>query len=153
MAYKPELSIEGIQEVQARNVRRIAALKPTGAAGQAVKNAIIQLHRYAVSITHVGRYAQTASGRYTWAKPPKPGRGGGALRASHRMRVNGLDGAVFIDKSSRNPLTGNKPVEYGVYENARGGEHAFYDRTVGEIGDRVVEQAKTAIREAALYGK
>lgn len=155
MAYKPELSIEGIQETQSRNVRRIAALKPTGEAGKAVKDAIIQLHRYAVSITHVGRYAQTRSGRYTWAKPPKVARGGGALRASHRTRIKPTDlsGDVHINKSAVNPLTGSKPSKYGVYENARGGEHAFYDRTVDEIGDQVAKQAGNRIKQAVIYAK
>ena len=139
MAYNPQLSITGIQEVQAKNNRRIAALRPTGAAGQAVKDAIIALHRYATQITHVGKYA-----------------GGGALKSSHRMEVDGLYGTVAIDRKSVSPRRTkrkNRPVVYGVYENARGGEHAFYDRTVDEIGDQVQQRAINTIRAAVLYGK
>jgi hypothetical protein len=139
MAYKPELSIQGIQEAQARNNRRIAALQPSGAAGQAVKDAIISLHRYATQITHVGKYT-----------------GGGALKSSHRMDVNELDGTVKIDPKSVSPRrtkAKNKPVVYGIYENARGGEHAFYDRTTSEIGEQVAERAKDTIKNAVLYAK
>jgi hypothetical protein len=138
MAYNPQLSIEGIQEVQARNNRRIAALKPEGVAGEAVRDAIIALHRYATQITHVGKYA-----------------GAGALKSSHRMAVDGLYGTVSIDPGSVSPRRTKrkaKPVEYGVYENARGGEHAFYDRTVDEIGDSMVQRAEQKIKSAVLYG-
>ena len=139
MAYNPQLSIEGIQEVMARNNRRIAALKPEGAAGEAVRDAIIALHRYAVQITHVGKYT-----------------GAGALKSSHRMEVDGTEGQVYIDPASVSPRRTKrkyKPVEYGVYENARGGEHAFYDRTVDEIGPNVSARARQKITDAVLYAK
>ncbi len=139
MAYDPKLSIEGIQEEMARNNRRIAALKPNGEGEAAVQDAVIALHRYAVSITHVGKYE-----------------GGGALKSSHRMEVTGLEGLVYIDPNSISPRRGTrkqKPVIYGVYENARGGEHAFYDRTVEEIGGTVSGRASRRIAEAVLYGK
>jgi len=139
MPYDPKLSIEGIQEEMARNNRRIAALKPEGESGEAVREAVIALHRYAVQITHVGKYE-----------------GGGALKSSHRMDVQGLEGMVYIDPEAVSPRRGAKkpkPVMYGVYENARGGEHAFYDRTIEEIGDTVTSRAHRRIAEAVLYGK
>lgn len=139
MAYNPQLSIEGIQEVQARNNRRIAAMQPSGAAGQAVRDAVVALHRYATQITHVGKYV-----------------GGGALKSSHRMDVEELEGKVYIDPASTSPRRTKrkyKPVEYGIYENARGGEHAFYDRTVDEIGDQVSARAQAMIKDAVIYAK
>jgi hypothetical protein len=140
MPFDAKLSLEGIQEVQQRNLRRIAALKPEGAAGQAVRDAIISLHRYATQITHVGKYA-----------------GGGALKNSHRMELDGLEGKVYIDPASVSPRRGQgkkaKPVEYGIYEEARGGEHAFYGRTVAEAGPAVSQRVTDKIREAVLYGK
>jgi len=142
MPYKPQLSIEGIQEVQQRNLRRIAALQPEGKAGEAVRDAIIALHRYAVSITHVGIY--NVGGSMV---------GGGSLRAAHRMEVDGLEGQIYIDRGARNPRSKTKPVEYGVYENARGGEHAFYDRTSDEYGPQVVARVKDVIRDAVIYAK
>ena len=138
MPYQPQLSIEGIQEVQQRNLRRIAALQPEGKAGEAVRDAIIALHRYAVSITHVGIYN---------------GVGGGSLRAAHRMEVDGLAGQIYIDRSARNPRSKTKPVEYGVYENARGGEHAFYDRTESEYGPQVIAKVGDVIKDAVIYAK
>ncbi len=139
MTYDPKISIEGIQEAMAKNNRRIAALKPNGASEEAVREAIITLHRYAVQITHVGKYT-----------------GGGALKSSHRMDVQGLEGKVYIDPSSVSPRRGSAkqmPVIYGVFEHARGGEHAFYDRTIAEIGGAVVNRAQRRIAEAVLYGK
>lgn len=139
MAYNPQLSIEGIQEATARNNRRIAALKPGGAAEEAARDAIVALHRYAVGITHVGKYE-----------------GGGALKSSHRMEVNGLEGMVYIDPSSVSPRRTKRkyrPAEYGVYENERGGEHAFYARTVEEAGPGVVAEVKRRVIEAVVYVK
>lgn len=138
--YDAKLSLEGIQEVQQRNLRRILALSPQGAAAQAVRDAIIVLQRYAIQITHVGKYA-----------------GGGALKNSHRVTMEeGTSGKVYIDPTSISPRRGNtqhKPVEYGIYENARGGEHAFYDRTISEIGPAVSEKAQLFIKDAVLYAK
>lgn len=141
MPFDPKLSLEGIQEVQQRNLRRIAALTPSGAAGEAVRDALIALQRYATQITHVGKYE-----------------GGGALKNSHRISFDETEteGTVYIDPSSVSPRRTSKkykPVEYGVYENARGGEHAFYDRTVDEIGGSVSERAQLKIKDAVLYAK
>jgi hypothetical protein len=140
MPFDVKLTLEGIQEVQQRNLRRIAALQPEGAAGEAVRDALIALQRYAVQITHVGKYV-----------------GGGALKNSHRIRYEGgTEGEIYIDPSSVSPRRTTrkaKPVEYGVYENARGGEHAFYDRTVAEVGPAVSQRAARAIADAVLYAK
>ena len=71
------------------------------------------------------------------------------------MEVDGTDGKVYIDPGSVSPRRTKrkaKPAEYGVYENARGGEHAFYDRTVDEIGDSTVQRAEQKIKAAVLYG-
>ena len=142
MPYIPQLSIEGIQEVQQRNLKRIAAMQPSGEVGAAVRDAIVALHRYAVAITHVGMYQRNGTTV-----------GGGSLRGSHRMEVDGLSGMVYIDPSAKNPRSKTKPVEYGVYENARGGEHAFYDRTVNEEGPKVSNMVAGRIKDAMLYVK
>jgi hypothetical protein len=49
------------------------------------------------------------------------------------MELKGLRGRIYLDPSAINPRTGQKPAVYGYYENKRGGEHAFYDRTVEEF--------------------
>ncbi len=140
MAYRTEFSIHGIQEAQQRNLKRIAALQPAGEAGLAVRDALVALHRYAVSITHVGKYK--VGGVFV---------GGGSLRASERIEVNGLEGKVFIDPDTKNPRSKIPPVEYAVYENARGGEHAFADRTVNEIGEDVKNRVVTRIKNAVIH--
>lgn len=111
-----EFEIRGIQEAQADNAKRIAALKPNGELGQVIKDQTIGAHRYAISITHVIT---------------------GSLRASHRMELKGLHGRIYIDPASVNPRSKQKPVVYGYHENKRGGAHAFYDRTIEEYGSKV----------------
>jgi hypothetical protein len=102
-----KVSIKGIQKAQAENLRRIAALKPGGELPRAVQMATVQMHRYAVAVTHVDT---------------------GSLRASHRITMldRGLTGRIDIDPFSVNPWTNQIPHVYGVHEHNRGGDHAFY---------------------------
>lgn len=51
---------------------------------------------------------------------------------------------VHIDPSVTNPL-GQRPVRYGPFEHARGGEHAFFRRTVDERGDQILTQGANRI--------
>ena len=118
-----KMTITGIQELQKANADIIHELKPSGARGRAVKFGLIEGHRYGVAITHVGRYKVGG----VWV-------GGGSLRASHRMKYNPgpPSGEIFIDPSTRNPVTNQPPSIYGVHEHARGGGHAFYGRVEQE---------------------
>lgn len=138
-----KLTIQGLQEAQRANQQAIAAVSPRGGLGRAVQTATAEAQRYAISITHVGRYAR--GGRFV---------GGGALRSSHRMSLeadgrNGARGAVFIDPSAVNPLTGQKPERYGGFEHKRGYPHNFYERTVKErgayIGNLAVQEIARAL--------
>lgn len=115
MSNEIHISLRGVQEAQDMNARAIAALRPAGAAGVAVRDATAEMHRYAVSITHVWKYK------------------GGGLKTSHRMEVNDFRGRIYIDPGVINPR-GQRPVEYGPHEHARGGSHAFYARTMAEVG-------------------
>jgi hypothetical protein len=133
-----KLTITGLQQAQAEALRIAAALEPNGAVGQAVKYVTLGLHRYAVAYTHIGQYVQSKSGSWYYHIP---GRGGGSLRASHRVDIGGDRGEVFIDPGARNPLTGRAPAEYGVYEFARGGEHDAYTRAVEGHADQLVDAA------------
>ena len=117
-------NIGGLQQAQAANNRRIAELKPQGAAGQALRRAGQMIVRYVIAITHVDT---------------------GALRASHRLEINGLRGRIYIDPSARNPRTGALTSVYGAIEHARGGKHAFYTRTKNEYGPEVVRAVKTYV--------
>jgi hypothetical protein len=131
------LSIQGTQEAQKKNLTRIAMLQPGGLVQRELQDATISAHRYAVTITHVGRYRSNGA----WA-------GGGSLRASHRIQMQNLKGIVYIDPSARNPRSKVRPAEYGVYENARGGEHAFYDRTMNEAIPGITARATENILKA-----
>lgn len=125
MSYDEGLSIKGLQEAQAANQRRIAMMKPHGEVQKAIKEATIGAQRYAIQITHVLT---------------------GSLRASHRMKVKGLRGRIYIDPKAVNPRSNQRPAVYGYYENKRGGSHAFYDRTVEEYGEEVVETVDKRVR-------
>lgn len=126
------LTISGLQELQDDNARSIAALKPSGALGQAVKHVTAGAQRYTVAITHVDT---------------------GALRASHRMEVQGLRGRIYLDATARNPRSGQRTSVYGEHEHARGGSHAFYDRAAEEGGPRLVREAQEIIERAVIYGR
>jgi len=114
------LGISGIQETQ-RGVNEImATFKPGGKFSKAIWRITMSLHRYAVSITHVVT---------------------GALRASHRQRMaSDTIGFIWLDSGAVNPRTHEQPFRYGMYEEARGGDHAFYMRTVNEAAPGVVQQ-------------
>jgi len=124
------VTIEGIQEAQAACNRALAAVRPRGALGEAVRWGIAEGHRYAVAITHVDT---------------------GALRASHRTafqeKRNAALGRMFIAADSVNPR-GQRPSVYGPVEHDRGGGHAFYARTQRERGQHILRaMADIVIRE------
>ena len=113
------VDISGILEAQQENNKVIHALEPASDFGKAIKHVVIAATRFMATITHVDT---------------------GSLKASERMLVKALRGEIFIDPNAVNPVSGERPAEYGIYENERGGEHAFFDRTV-EASPRFVEQA------------
>lgn len=123
-----QVSIQGLQDAQQDNAKMIRALRPSTGLGQAVRGTISDLHRYAVIVTHVDT---------------------GALRASHRMAFGesygGAEASISIDEGARNPRTGKRTSEYGPVEHARGGAHAFYERTYEERGDRAVDVGMSAL--------
>lgn len=130
MTFNKEMTITGMQEAQQWNARAIANMQPSGAFGRQIQLVVTQIHRYEISITHVGKYFRNGGFQ-----------GGGSLRASIRMQVNGLSGRTYIDPNTVNPISGNRPAVYGVVENARGGEHAFAERTVQEAQQRIINTA------------
>lgn len=120
------LTVRGLEEAQAVNMRRLAALRPEGELGRAVQTTVRELQTYAKGITH---------------------RDTTALQASHLGEVHGLQGRVFINPAAINPR-GQRPSEYGPYEHARGGSHAFYDRTVRERGPGLANDVGYRLRVA-----
>ena len=65
----------------------------------------------------------------------------GELQASHRANyASSLRAEVYVDPAVTN-IKGKKPGEYSVYEHGRGGDHAFYARTVNEQGQAILLEA------------
>lgn len=123
-----KLSITGLQQAQAANNRLIAAVKPTGATGRAIKYGTLETSRVAQVLTHVDT---------------------GALRASHRTQYAGLQGRVYLDPSATNPRSHASISVYGPIEEARSGTHSFYRRTIAEHGQRILnEMARIVITGA-----
>lgn len=120
-------TIEGLQAAQDRNIRWVAALKPSGPLGKQVKDVTVRAHRYLVSITHIDT---------------------GAYKASQRMDYNrdAITGKLYVDPTARNPRTGARPAEYGLIEEARGGEHAAYARTQQYIERTLLRGAVSQVR-------
>lgn len=118
----PKTTIKGLQEAQAAVNKASAAVKPKGAFGRAVKHLTIGARSYAVKITHVDS---------------------GGLKAAHREKISDLRGEVFIGPGSG---PSGRPSVYGPYEHARGGDHAFYERTQDEAGDRLGREALNVLK-------
>lgn len=121
------VSIHGLQEAQRGLLNTIATMKPGGAFEDAIRFATIEAQRYAVTITHVDT---------------------GALRASHRIKLEspsqGPRGVVFIQPGTLRSGRA-EPAVYGFFENARGGQHAFYGRVPSERGGQIARQATNAM--------
>jgi len=104
-----DVSIQGIQELMADSLRATRAIRPSGALGRVVKRVGLATLRWIDGVVHVDT---------------------GALRASQRIDFiesgNEATAIIFVDPTAVNPK-GQYPAEYGVYENRRGGSHAFYD--------------------------
>lgn len=104
------LSIQGLQQAQHGMLRALRGVKPNGALGRAVQFLAAGAHRYLVTVTHVDT---------------------GAYRASHISTVEGpAQMRIFVRQNARNPRTRALVTSYAPVEEARGGEHAAYKRTV-----------------------
>ena len=117
-------TVQGMQEAQAalRAVERAA--KAGGPLERVVGYVATRLHRYAMSVTHVDS---------------------GELKGAHRVRMAGTRAEIYLDPDAVNDY-GQRPAEYGVYEHDRGGSHAFYRRTVDEVGQQTLNEAANMLR-------
>lgn len=113
-------TIKGLQETQHAVLQAVAATRPRGGLGRAVRYATLAAHRYATQETVVDT---------------------GSWRASHRPEVTEDHGRIFLDPSAQNP-NGGLPSVYGpALELTRGGRYAVYRKTVQEAGPQIVAQA------------
>lgn len=120
--------IQGYWELQRARVQLLEAINPQGGLGQAVKEAALLLHRYAVDITHRHTGTLAASHMIDFAS-------GGLETNRYHIRFKSSAAAlIYINPLTVNPYSGERPSEYGLLEHARGGSHAFYKRTYEEMG-------------------
>lgn len=127
-----DLTIEGIQEAQNELIRTIARLEARGPRERVIKYATTTAHRFLVAHTHVDT---------------------GTYRASQWMEVQGEHGQLYVNPNTVNPRTGQRPVEYSLYEEARGGEHAAYQLTIEVAGPQILETARELYAMEILYGR
>lgn len=101
MARRSGITIQGLQEAQERNLRRIAMLQPRNAPGRAVKWAGGEAHRWLTYYT-------------PWQT--------GALRAGRRISLNLAvpRAQIFTSRNAYNPRSDTRPAEYDYYLHQRG---------------------------------
>lgn len=117
------VTIYGIQAAQAAMLRAVNAARPGSGLQAALKDAAAAAHRYAVALTHVDT---------------------GSLKASHRIALHATRAEIYLDPGAQRS-DGRRPAQYGPFEHARGGEHAFYERTVAEHGAEIGNAAGRAL--------
>lgn len=114
-----ELEIQGLEQAQARLGRLLEDVGPQGLEGIMAK-ATLRAHRYASIVVHVD------TGRLKNSLFPR----------THR-RGNEVYGVVGTN------------VVYAPVEHGRGGEHAFFQRTINEDGPGITAMVEREIAMAA----
>ncbi len=65
----------------------------------------------------------------------------GSLARSQRMDfvtgMNEIVGTISLDPHVINPVEDSRPAQYGIYEHARGGGHAFFERTYEDFKTKI----------------
>lgn len=113
MTWKAGLSGQGAKELEALQAeleRLLHEVNPEGGLEDTMILAVGMLHRYAAGIVHVDT---------------------GRLKNSLHFQTQRLQRSVIGSMGTN--------LNYSIYENARGGSHAFMDRTVREEGRRVID--------------
>lgn len=122
----PGLRIYGIEAVEQALDDAAKAASQADELGQAVHVAAQHASAYAIQISHV------------WT---------GALQESHSIDQKGARAVIYPNPGVINPISLQSPAEYAPYEHARGGEHAFYARTVNERGQAIADAAFAYLRK------
>lgn len=118
------IRIRGNKEAQRAMTVAANAVQGQGGLGRAIQFVTLGAMQFAMRVSH---------------------KVSGALRSAHipefQSGIGMARGRVFIDPTAINPM-GGKPVDdYAAIEEARGGSHAFYERTVSERGNYLVGRA------------
>ncbi|HCR71219.1 MAG TPA: hypothetical protein DIW23_07245 [Anaerolineae bacterium] len=111
----------GLNEAQQAMLEAAKAVSPSDGLGLMVQDVTMQAFRFQTSITHVDT---------------------GGLRGSQRMKMQKpARWEIYIDPSAKNRRSGQLVSSYAEIENARGGDHAFVDRTYSRA-DEFIEKAR-----------
>jgi hypothetical protein len=112
-------NISGLQEAQAACLALLAAMRPSGALGRAVQFGLATASRLAIAGTPTDT---------------------GSWRASHRVKLEGLRGEVFIDPSARNSKNSALVSVYSAaLARKKGGRYDVYKSVYQQQG--VIAQA------------
>ncbi len=106
-------------------------IQPEGAYGKAIKTMSVMGQAYAMRVTHVDT---------------------GATKSAHMVDLSPMMGSIHLDPYARRG-DGRSPAQYGPYEEARGGGHAFYNRTVSEQGDKIGSEGLRVLVEGIESGR
>lgn len=116
-----DIRVKQNRAAQEKNLKRIRALSPRGELGKMAQYAAIKTHAYMRSIVHVRS---------------------GALKSSLIiLRPSASTFVVRISGTARG-VGKSRPAVYGPVENARGGSHAFVDRTMREAVPQIAREAQ-----------
>lgn len=119
-------SVEGYEAARGAVERAVKIAKPEGKLGQAVMFATVEAHRYAVSVAHVDT---------------------GTLRSAISMRMPAWNhGQVYVGHNV-NPRSHQPASRYAPYEEAHGGEHAFFGRVISEQGQSITSRAIEILKD------
>ena len=124
--------MKGLAATTRRLDRTREMLKARGVLGQQIRQVARTIFDYMRAITHVES---------------------GALRAAERFTFDPEDVSAVVDIDPHAPPRKGKtlPVEYGIYEHARGGTHAFMQRAMSERGPAALARAEQML-ERSLGG-
>ncbi len=139
--------LRGLERIQRANRQLLEAINPRGGLGRGVKVATLDLHKYAIAITHV------KTGTLRGSHIVNFGSGGVGTYRFGNIIVSKAKGRIYINPSARNPVTGDRPAEYGPVEHARRGSHMFYKRTLDERGNAAAALALLEIRRSLPKGR
>ena len=112
------IRVQGADQAKQVLQRAERAVTPRGALGVGIRKGLTLLQIYAASVTH---------------------RDTGTLSAAHLTQYASGKGYVYPSPYAINPKSRKPASYYGPFEEARGGSHAFYRRTVDAMEDRVVD--------------
>lgn len=104
---------QGSDKVKARQQARIRNLMADGPMGRKVVGLALKAHGLMRGFVH--KETRALMSAITISK--------------RRYSATNVVAQVYLNPTVKNPRSKNRPGDYGKFENARGGSHAFLDKT------------------------